>query len=128
MNHVLCPFLCHFVLIFFDDIIIYSKACPSYLSHVNQVLHLLSKHQLFLKQSKCVFGASEVEYLGHIVSNDGFHVDPKKIESMQDWPRPKTLNSLHGFLGLTKYYRKFVRNYGKITTPLTSLLKKNTFT
>jgi hypothetical protein len=95
---------------------------------VVQVLHLLSQHQLFLKQSKCSFGASEVEYLGHLVGKDGIRVDPKKIEAMQDWPHPKTLKSLCGFLGLTGYYRKFVKNYGKITTPLTTLLKKNSFT
>jgi hypothetical protein len=64
MNHVLCPFLRHFVIVFFDDILIYSKTWSSHLSHVNQVLHLLSKHQIFLKQSKCALGASEVEYPG----------------------------------------------------------------
>ena len=71
MNHVVRPFLCHFVLVFFDDILIYSKTWPSHISHVNQVLHLLSKHQLFLKQSKCSFGDLVVEYLGHIVGKDG---------------------------------------------------------
>jgi hypothetical protein len=95
---------------------------------VNRVLHLLSQHQLFLKQFKCVFGASEVEYLGHLVGKDGVRVDPKNIEAMQDWSHPKTLKRLHGFLGLTGYYRKFVKNYGKIAAPLTALLKKNSFT
>jgi hypothetical protein len=128
MNHVFRPFLRHFVLVFFDDILIYIKTWSSHLSHVNQVVHLLSKHQLFLKQSKCAFGALEVEYSGHIVGKDGVQVDPKKIESIQDWPRPKTLKSLRVFLGLTGYYRKFVWNYGKIAAPLTSLLKKNAFT
>jgi hypothetical protein len=95
---------------------------------VDRVLHLLSQHQLFLKQSKCAFGTSEVEYLGHLVGKDGVKVDPKKIEVMQDWPHPKTLKSLRGFLGLPGYYRKFVKNYGKIAAPLTALLKKNSFT
>jgi hypothetical protein len=94
---------------------------------VDQVLSLLAQHQLFLKQSKCAFGASEVEYLGHLVGKDGVRVDPKKIEAMQDWPHPKTLKILRGFLGLTGYYRKFVKNYGKIAAPLTALLKKNSF-
>jgi hypothetical protein len=128
MNHVFLPFLCHFVLVFFDDILIYSKTWPSHLSDVNQVLHLLSKHQCFLKQSKCSFGASEVDYLGHIFGKDGVRVDPKKIESMKNWPFPKNLKRLHGFLGLMGYYRNFVRNYGKIATTLTSLLKSNSFT
>ena len=82
MNNVFRPFLHHFVLVFFGDILIYSKTWSSNPSHVNQVLHLLSKHQLFLKQSKCSFAASEVVYLGHIVGKDGVQVDPKKIESM----------------------------------------------
>jgi hypothetical protein len=128
MNHVFRPFLCHFVLVFFDDILIYRKTQTNHLSHVDRVLHLLSQHQLFLKQSKCVFGTSEVEYLGHLVGKDGVRVDPQKIEAMQYWPHPKTLKSLHGFLGLTGYYRKFVKNYGKIAVPLTALLKKNSFT
>jgi hypothetical protein len=68
-----------------------------------------------------------MEYLGHIVSNDGVRVDPKKIEAMRDWPCPKPLNILHGFLGLIGYYRKFVKNYGNIATSLTSLLKRNSF-
>jgi hypothetical protein len=128
MNHVFHPFLRHFVLVFFDDILIYSKTWKDHLTHVDQVLSLLSQHHLFLKQSKCAFGASEVEYLGHLMGKDGVRVDPKKIEAMQYWPHPKTLKSLHGFLGLTGYYRKFVKNYGKIAAPLTALLKKNSFT
>jgi hypothetical protein len=128
MNHVFHPFLCHFVLVFFDDILIYRKTWIDHLTHVDQVLRLLSQHQLFLKQSKCAFGASEVEYLGHLVGKDGVRVDPKKIEAMQDWPHPKTLKILRRFLGLTGYYHKFVKNYRKIVAPLTTLLKKNSFT
>ena len=74
------------------------------------------------------FGASEVEYLGHLVGKDGIRVDPKNIEAMQDWSHPKTLKILRGFLGLTGYYRKFVKNYGKIAVPLTALIKKKSFT
>jgi hypothetical protein len=85
-------------------------------------------HQRFLKHFKCAFGTSEVEYLGHVVGKDGVRVDPKKIESMQDWPHPKTLKILRGFMGLTGYYHKFVKNYAKIAAPLTALLKKNSFT
>jgi hypothetical protein len=91
---------------------------------VDRFLHLLSQHQLFPKQSKCAFGSSEVEYLGHIVGKNDVRVDPKNIEAMKEWPHPKTLKRLRGFLNLTGYYHKFVKNYGKIVTPLTALLKK----
>jgi hypothetical protein len=128
MSHVFHPFLHHFVLVFFYDILIYRKTWTEHLSHVDQVLHLLSQHQIFLKQSKCAFGASELEYLGHLVGKDGVRVDPKMIEAMQDWPHPKTFKSLCGFLGLTGYYLKFFKNYEKIVAPLTALLKKNYFT
>jgi hypothetical protein len=128
MNHVFCPFLRHFVLVFFDDILIYRKKWTDHITHVDQVLSLLSQHHLFLKQSKCAFGVSEVEYLGHLVGKNGVRLDPKKIEAMKDWPDPKTLKRLRGFLGLTGYYRKFVKNYGNIAAPLTTLLKKNSFT
>jgi hypothetical protein len=128
MNHVFLPFLCHFVLVFFDNILIYSKTWTSHLSHLDRVLHILSQHQLFLKQSKCSFGASKVKYLGHIVGKEGVKVDPKKIEAMQEWPCPNTLKILSGFLGLAGYYRKFVKNYGNIVAPLTALLKENSFT
>jgi hypothetical protein len=128
MNHVFHPFLHHFVLVFFDDILIYRKTWTDHLAHVDRVLHILSRHQLFLKQSKYAFGASKFEYLGHLVGKDGIRVDPENIEAIKDWPHPKTLKILHGFLRLIGYYRMFVKNYGKIETLLTALLKKNSFT
>jgi hypothetical protein len=127
MNHVFRPYLKKFILVFFDDILVYSLDSQSHLGHLESTLSLLQQHQLFAKQSKCRFGCSEVDYLGHIVSDMGVKADPEKIKAMVQWPFPMNIKSLRGFLGLTGYYRKFIRGYGSIAAPLTAMLKKNAF-
>jgi hypothetical protein len=127
MNSIFNPFLQKILLVFFDDILIYSKSWEDHVRLVDRVLQLLKEKQLYTKPSKCFFGVKEVEYLGHIVSHEGVKVDPNKIKSMMAWPIPKTLNNLRGFFGLTGYYHKFVHNYGRIKTPLTTLTKKDAF-
>jgi hypothetical protein len=114
MNSIFKPFLRKFVLVFFDDILIYNKSWEEHVQHVDMVLKLLEEKQLYANPSKCAFGVQEVEYLGHIVSHEGVKVDPNKIKSMMEWPIPKTLKNLRGFLGLMGYYHKFVKNYGQI--------------
>jgi hypothetical protein len=109
MNFIFNPFLRKFVLVFFDDILIYSKSWEYHVGHVDKVLQLLKEQQIYSKPSKCFFGVKEVEYLGHIVSHEGVKVDLNKIKAMMDWSIPKTLNNLRGFLGLIGYYRKFVQ-------------------
>jgi hypothetical protein len=126
-NSIFKPALWKFVLVFFVDIIIYSKSWEDHVWHVDKVLQLLKEQQLYAKPSKCFFGVKEVDYLGHIVSHEGVKVDPNNIKAMMDWPIPKTLKNRRGFLGLIGYYRKFVRNYGRIETPLTALTKKDAF-
>jgi hypothetical protein len=127
MNSIFNPFLQKFVLVFFDDILIYSKSWEDHVRHVDTVLQLLNEQQLYAKPSKCFFGVKEVEYLGHIISHEGVKLDPNNIKAMMDWPIPKTLKNLRGFLGLTSYYRKLVWNYGRITTPLMTLTKMDAF-
>jgi hypothetical protein len=97
------------------------------LQHVRAVFQVLRDHRLALKQSKCSFGAQEVSYLGHIISNSGVAIDPAKIDAVQSWPTPTTVRALRGFLGLTGYYRKFIQDYGTIARPLTQLLKREAF-
>ncbi|CAJ2679667.1 unnamed protein product [Trifolium pratense] len=127
MNDVLRPYLRKFVLVFFDDILIYSTNKDEHILHLTEILQTLQSHKLFANKKKCSFGQAEIEYLGHIISGGGVSADPKKIEDMLKWPIPKDLKGLRGFLGLTGYYRKFVKNYSKIAWPLTQLLKKDNF-
>jgi hypothetical protein len=127
MNEVLRPFLRRFVLVFFDDILIYSTTWADHLRHLRAVFSELRHQQLFVKRTKCAFGATSVAYLGHVISEAGVAMDPAKVQAVRDWPAPRSARAVRGFLGLAGYYRKFVHNYGTIAAPLTALLKKEGF-
>ncbi|XP_047325223.1 uncharacterized protein LOC124929014 [Impatiens glandulifera] len=124
MNEVFKTYLRKFVLVFFYDILIYSRTWEDHLKQLRLVFELLKQHHLVLKHSKCVFACLEVDYLGHVISQQGVAVDMSKISAIKIWPTPDSLKQLRGFLGLTGYYRRFVKNYGSIARPLTSLLKR----
>ncbi|CAA0843123.1 Uncharacterized mitochondrial protein AtMg00860, partial [Striga hermonthica] len=128
MNSIFKEYLHKFVLVFFDDILIYSKSWGEHLGHLRVVLEILEANSFHIKPSKCSFGQMMVEYLGHFISHEGVKVDPRKIEAMVDWPKPTSHTQLRGFLGLTGYYRKFVKDYGTIAKPLTEMTKKGGFT
>jgi hypothetical protein len=127
MDDVLRQFIRKFVLVFFDDILIYSGSWSEHLQHVKQVFLALWEHQLFLKRSKCSFGEEFVSYLGHIISTTGVVMDPAKVESVEAWPRSRSPCALQGFLRLARYYRKFIAGYVEIAAPLTVLLKTEAF-
>ena len=127
MNEVFRDYLQKHLLVFFDDILIYSDNWEQHLNHVKTVLDIMRTQQLYLIKSKCIFGKQEVQYLGHVISTEGVGVDPEKVDAVKGWPKPATLKAMRGFLDLTSYYRRFIQNYGKIATPLTRMLKKNNF-
>ncbi|KAF0925746.1 hypothetical protein E2562_017303 [Oryza meyeriana var. granulata] len=107
MNDVLRAFLRRFVLVFFDDILIYSSTWADHLRHLRAVLLVLRQHRLFVKRSKCAFGVDSISYLGHIISEAGVAMDPAKVQAVLDWPQPRSARAVRGFLGLAGYYRKF---------------------
>ncbi|KAL4312297.1 hypothetical protein GQ457_01G050670 [Hibiscus cannabinus] len=125
MNAVFKAQLRKTVLVFFDDILVYSKSWDDHLVHLREVLCLLKENQLYAKRSKCIFGATEMDYLGYIISDGSISMDKDKVQCILDWPIPANIKELRGFLGLSGYYRRFIRGYGALAKPLTKLLKKN---
>jgi hypothetical protein len=108
MNDMLRPFLRRFVLVFFDDILIYSRTWSKHLHHVRVVLQALLDQQLFVKKSKCAFGTWSVAYLGHVITADGVAMDKRKIVAVEDWPVPHSVRAVRAFLRLAGYYRQFI--------------------
>jgi len=127
MNIIFQPFLRRFVIVFFDGILVYSRTLPEHMQHLETVFKCLESNQFFLKSTKCIFAQSSISYLGHIITAHGVGPDPEKIEAMTNWPPPKTIKQLRGFLGLTGFYRKFIKHYASIAHALTELLKKDSF-
>ena len=125
MNRVFRPYLDQFVVIFIDDILVYSKSKEEHEQHLRFVLQTLREKQLYAKFSKCEFWFSEVIFLGHVVSVKGIQVDPKKIEAIMEWKQPKNVAEICSFLGLAGCYRRFVEVFSSIAAPLTKLLRKD---
>eukprot|EP00253_Pinus_taeda_P015903 PITA_15903 len=124
MNGIFHPYLDQFVLIFIDDILIYSRNIEEHCEHLRIVLQTLRKHQLYAKFSKCDFFKEEIQYLGHVISKEGIAVDPEKIKAIMDWSIPKDVTDVRSFMGLAGYYRRFVAGFSKVAFPITSLQKK----
>jgi hypothetical protein len=119
MNTTLAPALRRFVLVFFDDILIYSSTFEEHIEHLKIVLQLLAQDNWSVKMSKCKFAQQQISYLGHVISAAGIATDPAKVEAIASWPQPANVKELRSFLGLAGYYKKFVKHFAIISKPLT---------
>ena len=124
MNRVFQPYLDQFIVVFIDDILVYSKDAQEHEHHLRIVLQILRENQIFAKLSKCDFWLKEVSFLGHIVSDEGIRVDPMKIEEIMNWKPPRNVTEVRSFLGLTGYYQRFVQEFSVIASSPTRLLRK----
>ncbi|GJV10958.1 putative nucleotidyltransferase, ribonuclease H [Tanacetum coccineum] len=124
MNRIFHEYLDKFVIVFIDDILVYSKSEEEHERHLRIVLEILRQKKLYAKFSKCEFWLQQVAFLGHIVSADGIIMDPSKVEAITKWPRPTTVTEVRSFLGLAGYYRRFVEGFSRLALPLTQLMRK----
>ena len=125
MNHVLCAFIGKFVVVYFDDILIYSKNLDDHLIHLKYVLDVLRKERLFANLKKCTFCTDKLVFLGFVVSARGIQVDEEKVRAIQDWPSPTSVSKVRSFHGLASFYRRFMKDFSSITAPITEVIKKD---
>jgi hypothetical protein len=124
INGVFREYLNKFVIVFLDDILLYSKSEEEHEQHLIMVLQVLREHRLYAKLSKCISYQKKIQYLGHIISTIAIEFDPEKIEAIGGWPTPKNVTYVRSFMGLVGYYRRFIKGFSKIVIPITSLQKK----
>jgi hypothetical protein len=125
MNSIFHPYLRKFVVLYIDDILIFSRTEEEHKAHVRLVLDVLKREKFYVCKSKSTFAAEEIKFLGHIVNSEGIRPDPKKVEVVQNWPEPKNVYEVRSFLGLANYFRKFISYYSEVAAPLTNLTKKS---
>ena len=125
MNDVLRPYLDSFLVVYLDDIVVFSDNMEDHKKHLAMVFEALRENQLFLKKSECVFAQTEIPFLGHIVGQGYIQMEPSRLKAIEDWVELKNFHEMRVFLGMTNYQRKFVEGYSKVTSALTDLLKKD---
>ncbi|KAG7543353.1 Reverse transcriptase domain [Arabidopsis thaliana x Arabidopsis arenosa] len=125
MNHVLRAYIGHFVVVYFDDILVYSKSLEEHVDHLKMVLEVLRKEKLYANLKKCTFGTDNLVFLGFVVSTDGVKVDEEKVKAIREWPSPKYVGEVRSFHGLAGFYRRFVKDFSTLAAPLTEVIKKN---
>jgi hypothetical protein len=125
MNKVIMEYLDKFVMVFVDDILVYSRSEEEHEGHLRFVLQRLRDHKLYAKLSKCDFWLKQVAFLGHVISKGGIFVDPSKVQDVWNWKAPMSISDIWSFLGLAGYYRRFIEGFSKISKPMTELLEKD---
>jgi hypothetical protein len=125
MNHVLRAFIGRFVVVYFDDILIYNKNLEERVMHLKSVWEILRKEKLFANLKKIAFFMDKLVFLGFVVSKRGIEVDEEKVNAIQEWPTPTTISQVRSFHGLASFYRRFVRDFSSLAAPLTEVIKKN---
>jgi len=128
MNDIFWEWLADFVVVYIDDILIYSGSLEEHAEHLRKVFQRLRENKLYAKFEKCEFGVTKVDFLGHRITQEGLKMDDHKVKAIVDWEPPKLVPALKSFLGLTSHYHKFIKNFVKIAAPLTNLLKKSVVT
>ncbi|CAI7815552.1 unnamed protein product [Closterium sp. NIES-53] len=126
MNHILQPLLDKCMVVYLDNILIYSKNVKEHVEHLRKIFEILRENNFYMKLSKSDFALKKMHFLEHMVSAEGLHMDPRKIEAVKMWKLPENVKELHQFLGFANYYNRFVPQYTRIAAPLTNLLKKDT--
>ncbi|KAL0553234.1 hypothetical protein IC582_007123 [Cucumis melo] len=127
MNQVFVPYMSRFVLVFFDDTLVYRRGVEEYVQHLEVVLDLLRESELYANLDKCSFTKPRISYLHPFISEKGIKVDPEKIRSIKEWPIPTNVREVRGLFGHSGYYRRFVQNYSTMAAPPTQLLKTRTY-
>jgi hypothetical protein len=127
MNQVLKPFIGNFVVVYFDDILIYSRNLVNHMDHVRKLLEVLRENKLFINLKNSSFMMDQLLFLGFVVSADGIRVDEEKVRAIREWPTPKTVGEVRSFHGLATFYRRFVQNFSSIVAPITECMKKGKF-
>ena len=119
MNHVLHVFIGKFVVVYFDDILVYSKNLDEHVTHLRAVFEVLRKEKLYANLKKCIFCTNELTFLGYVVNDKGIHVDQEKVKVIREWPKPTCVSDVRSFHGLASFYRRFIKDFSTIAAPLT---------
>jgi hypothetical protein len=125
MNKVFMEYLDKFVVVFIDDILVYSRSEEEHEEHLRLALQRLREHRLYTKLSKCEFWMKQVAFLGHVISKEGISVDPRNVQDVLSWNVPTSVGDIKSFLGLAGYYRRFIEGFSKISKPMIELLEKD---